>query len=103
MRLDIRCLAVAAGVTAALAFTLCALAVAVAPAATADLLSFVTHYDLTGQVRLLTPGNFVGGLLGWGLAAAAFTALLAWVYNQAVGRRNPAQPHLHHPAGVTYT
>lgn len=88
MRLDIRCFALAAGVTAALAFTLCALAVGVAPGATADFLSFVTHYDLTDRVRALTPGNFVGGLLAWGLGTAAFTALLAWMYNQAIDRRH---------------
>lgn len=87
MRLDIRCFALAAGVTAALAFTLCALAVAIAPATTADLVSFVAHYDLPERVRVLTTGNFVGGLLAWGLGTAAFTALLAWLYNQAVSRR----------------
>ena len=88
MKLDIRCFALAAGLTAALAFSLCALAVAVAPAGTAGFLSFVTHYDLTDRFRLLTPGNFVGGLLAWSLGTAAFTALLAWFYNQAVGRRH---------------
>ena len=88
MRLDTRCFALAAGVTAALAFTLCALAVAVAPGATAAFLSFVAHYDLTDRVRVLTPGNFVGGLLAWGFGTAAFTALLAWVYNQAISRRH---------------
>jgi hypothetical protein len=88
MRLDIRCFALAAGVTAALAFSLCALAVAVAPAATAGFLSFVSHYDLTDRVRVLTLGNFVGGLLAWSLGTAAATALLAWFYNQAVGRRH---------------
>ena len=87
MKLDIRCFALAAGVSAALAFTVCALAVAVAPAATAEFLSFVAHYDLTDRVRMLTPGSFVGGLLAWGFGTAAFTALLAWLYNQAMGRR----------------
>jgi hypothetical protein len=88
MRLDPRCFALAGGVAAALAFTLCALAVGIAPAATAELLSFVAHYDLTDRARVLTPGNFVGGLLAWALGVAAFTALLAWVYNLAVGRRH---------------
>ena len=88
MRLDIRCFALAGGVTAALAFTLCALAVAVAPGATTEFLGFVAHYDLTDRARVLTPGNFVGGLVAWGLGTAAFTALLAWVYNQAIGGRH---------------
>lgn len=87
MRLDIRCFALAAGVSAALAFTLCALAVAVAPGATAAFLSFVAHYDLTDRARVLTPGNFVGGLVAWSLGAAALAALLGWVYNQSVSRR----------------
>jgi hypothetical protein len=87
MRLDIRCFALAGGVAAALTFTLCALAVAVAPVATTEFLSFVVHYELTDQVRLLTPANFVGGLLAWGTGTAAFMALLAWLYNLAVSRR----------------
>ena len=87
MRLDIRCFALAGGVADALTFTLCALAVAVAPVATTEFLSFVVHYELTDQVRLLTPANFVGGLLAWGTGTAAFMALLAWLYNLAVSRR----------------
>lgn len=87
MRLDIRCFALAGGVAAALAFTLCALAVAISPAATSDFLSFVAHYDLADRVRVLTPANFVGGLLAWGAGTAAFMALLAWLYNLAIGRR----------------
>ena len=87
MRLDIRCFALAGGVAAALTFTLCALAVAVAPLATTEFLSFVVHYDLADPVRVLTPANFVGGLLAWGIGTAAFMALLAWLYNLAVSRR----------------
>jgi hypothetical protein len=87
MRLDIRCFALAGGVAAALTFTLCALAVAVAPVATTEFLSFIVHYDLTDPVRVLTPANFIGGLLAWGMGTAAFMALLAWLYNQAVSWR----------------
>lgn len=87
MRIDVRCFAFAAGVSAALAFTICALAVALAPAATAEFVSFVAHYDVTDRLHLLTPGKFVGGLLASGIGTAALTALLAWVYNEAVARR----------------
>jgi hypothetical protein len=87
MRLDIRCFALAGGVAAALMFTLCALAVAIAPVATTQFLSFVIHYDLTDPVRVLTAANFVGGLLAWGIGTAGFMALLAWLYNLAVSRR----------------
>jgi hypothetical protein len=88
MRLDIRSLALAGGAAATVAFAICALAVAVAPGITTEFLSFVTHYDLTDQVRRLTPGSFIGGLLAWGLGTAAFLALVGWWYNLAVERRH---------------
>jgi hypothetical protein len=65
----------------------CALAVALAPDATTALAGFLIHADLAAFTRTLTWGNFVGGLLGWGLGTALVFSLVAVLYNKLVGAR----------------
>jgi hypothetical protein len=84
--LDSRAFGMAAGVVAGIVFTLCAFAVAIAPASTTAALSYMLHIDLTGLSRPLSWGGYFSGLLcvsfGVGLAFAAAGAL----YNRFVRR-----------------
>jgi hypothetical protein len=79
MELDSRAFGMAAGAVAAVVFTLCALAVAIAPGSTTAALSYILHIDLTGLSRPLSWGSYFAGLIsigiGVGLAFAAAGAL----------------------------
>ena len=85
MRLDIKALAIAAGVAAAVVSAACALIVAVAPEFATSLFSNVVHLDLTPLARKVTLGNAVGGLVFWGLGTGVVFAFAAWLYNRAAG------------------
>jgi hypothetical protein len=88
MRLDPKAFALAGGIVAAVLFVVCAFAVAIAPEATTAVGGFLLHADLESFTRSLTWGNFVGGLLGWGLGTAMVFALVAALYNRlGVARR----------------
>jgi hypothetical protein len=67
MRLDARAFGFAAGFSAAVLFVMCALGVAVAPEATTAFAGMLIHADLTGIIRTLAFGTFVGGLICWSL------------------------------------
>lgn len=82
MRLDARAFGVAAGATAAVLFTVCALAVAIAPGATTAFAGYLIHMDLSGMSRSLTLGNFVGGLICWAVGTALTFWLVAAIYNR---------------------
>ena len=87
MRLDPKAFGLAAGVAAVVLFVVCAIAVALAPDATAALGGFLFHADLSAFTRSLTWGNFIGGLLGWGAGTAIVFAFVAALYNRLGGIR----------------
>jgi hypothetical protein len=87
MRLDPKAFGLAAGVAALVLFVICAIAVALAPEATTALAGFLIHTDLVGFTRTLTWGNFVGGLLGWGVGTALVFWFAAALYNRMSGVR----------------
>lgn len=91
MRLDARAFGVAAGVTAAILFALCAATVAVAPTTTTAFAGYLIHVDLSGMSRTLTWGSFVGGLFTWTLGTGLTFALAGWLYNRLQAWRAPAQ------------
>lgn len=95
MRLDTRAFAIAAGLTAAVLFTICALAVAIAPGPTTAFFGFLVHADLSTLQRTLTFASFIGGLIGWTLGTALTFGLAARIYNRLVGGR-PATEALAH-------
>ena len=97
MILDARALGLAAGTATAALFTLCALAVAVAPAATTALVSSLIHLDLTGLARAITWGSYFGGLLCWSIGAGLLFAAFGTLYNRYLGR----VPAAERPADVT--
>lgn len=86
LTLDPRALGLAAGTAAAALFTLCALAVAVAPAATTAVASTLIHLDLTGLARTITWGNYVSGLLCWSIGVGLLLAAVGGLYNRYLGR-----------------
>ena len=96
MRLDTRAFAFAAGITAAVLFTLCALALAIAPGATIAFFGYMVHLDLSALPAALTLGSFVGGLVGWTLGTAITFGLAALIYNRLIGAGagvGSARPH----------
>ena len=84
MRLDTRAFALAAGGAAAILFTVCALAVAIAPAPTTALFGYLVHVDLSGLPRTLTFGSFVVGLLAWTVGTPLTFGLAATIYNRLI-------------------
>lgn len=84
MRLDSRAFGLAAAAMAAALFTLCAFAVAVAPAATTAVAGALIHMDLSEMVRTLTWSSFFGGLVGWTLGTGLVFAGVGGLYNQLV-------------------
>lgn len=82
MRLDPRAFGLSAAIVAALLFTLCALGVWLAPAATTAMFETLTHMDLGGLVRTLTLGSFLAGLVCWTIGTAVSFALVAACYNR---------------------
>src|SRR5215207_3483323 len=82
MRLDARAFGTAAGMVAAALFTICALAVAVAPDQTTVLAGYLVHMNLSGMARTVTLGSFVGGLIIWTLGTAIVFGSTAAIYNR---------------------
>lgn len=87
MRLDARAFALAAGFTAALLFVICALGVAIAPGATTAFAGMLIHADLSGIIRTLTFGTFVGGLICWTLGTTLAFWFMGVAYNRLAGIR----------------
>lgn len=96
MRLDTRAFAIAAGTTAGVLFTLCAVAVAVAPGPTTAFFGYLVHLDLSALPRTLTVGSFIGGLICWTLGTALSFGFAAIVYNRLVGVGFRAEAAGHH-------
>jgi hypothetical protein len=84
MRLDTRAFAFAVGTAAAVAYTICALAVAIAPVPTTAFLGFITHTDLSTLARPIGWGAYLGGVVVWWIIVAAVFGLAAWFYNRLV-------------------
>jgi hypothetical protein len=100
MRLDTRAFAIAAGATAGVLFTLCALAVAIAPGPTTGFLGYLVHLDLSALPRTLTVGSFIGGLVCWTVGTALSFGFGATIYNRFVGVGFTAKAAGHRPTAV---
>jgi 2TM family of unknown function (DUF5676) len=92
MRFDARAFGTAAGIVAAVLFTICALAVAVAPDQSTALAGYLIHMNLSGMTRTVTLGSFVGGLIIWTLGTAIVFGSAAAIYNRLVARVRAPQP-----------
>ena len=82
MRLDSRAFGLAAGAMAAVLFTVCAFAVAVAPAWTTGLASALLHLDLSGMARTITWVSFFMGLACWAIVIGLTFAAVGGLYNR---------------------
>ena len=86
MRLDARAFGMAGGIVAALLFTICGIAMAIAPEPMLGLAGYLNHMETPVIPQSLDFSRFVGGLALWTLASAAIFAGIAAIYNQLVGR-----------------
>ena len=86
MRLDARAFGTAAGIVAAVLFTICGLAVMVAPDQTTAFAGYLTHMNHSGIVRTVTFGSFIVGLVIWTLGTAIAFGAAAAIYNRLVER-----------------
>lgn len=86
MRINSRAFGLAAGTMAAMLFTLCAVAVAIAPSATTALASTLIHLDLSGMSRTITLASFVIGLVSWTLASGLVFYGVGGLYNRYASR-----------------
>ena len=86
-RLDPRALGSATAVVAASLFSLCSLAVALAPAATTTVAGYLVHANASALLpRSLSPASFVVGLIVWSAGAGAVFAAVAALYNRMARR-----------------
>ena len=85
MRLDTRSFTIAAGMTAAMLFVLCAAAVAIAPGPTTAVFGYIVHLDVSGMRRELTLASFIVGLIAWTLGTALTFGFAAMIYNRLIG------------------
>lgn len=97
MRLDTKAFAIAAGTTAAVLFTLCALAVAIAPGPSMAFFGYLAHMDLSALPLTLTFASFIVGLIGWTVGTALTFGLAAAIYNRLVGASPVVQVAGHQP------
>lgn len=85
MRIDPRAFGIAAGLTAALLFLVCALFVAVLPGATTAFFGTLIHADFSAIARPLSLSSFVIGLIVWTVGTGLTFGFAAVVYNRVVG------------------
>ena len=95
MRLDSRAFGYAAATVAAALFVLCALGIALAPAATTAMASTLIHIDLSGMTRTITWPTFFSGLVCWTVGVGLTFAAVGGLYN-----RFAAEPDLVSHPGV---
>jgi len=75
----------AAGITAALLSTVCAVVLALAPSATIRILGLAVHEDLTWLAPHVTWGGYFTGLVFWGLGTGLVFGFAAWLYDRLIG------------------
>lgn len=82
MKLNTLAIANSTGLVTAVLFTLCALLLAVAPAAAYAVFSYLLHADLAGIAYAMTWGVYLGGLAAWVVFTWLVAAALASLYNR---------------------
>ena len=82
MELDARAFGLAASSVAAALFTMCALAVAIAPVPTTAFVGSLIHLDLSGVARTITWAMYLSGLICWSVGAGLVFAAVGTLYNR---------------------
>lgn len=85
MKLDALAIANSSGIVTAAVFTLCALLLAVAPAAAYAGFSYLFHVELGKIAYTMSWGVFAGGLITWVAGVWLLAGALAWFYNRFAG------------------
>ncbi len=86
MKLDVWAFGFAVGIAVAVAFTICAFFVAIAPEATAAFIGYLLHINLSGLSRSITWASYVAGVLGVCIWTALWAAAVAKLYNLSISR-----------------
>jgi uncharacterized membrane protein (DUF485 family) len=86
MRLSVRSLALATGITTAFVYMLCVLFIAFAPRAATIFFGYTLHAELTNIVRNVNWGSFITGLFAWSLGTGLYAAFTARLYNRLVSK-----------------
>jgi hypothetical protein len=81
MELKASALGLAAGMIAALAFTICAFFVAVAPEATAAVIGYLLHINLAGLPRSISWASYFAGVVAIAVWTGLWAAAAAKIYN----------------------
>jgi len=84
MKLNVWAFGLAVGIVIAAAFTICAFFIAVAPEATAALIGYLLHINLSGLTSPITWASYIAGVLGVGIWTALWAAVAAKLYNLSV-------------------
>ena len=84
MKLNIWGFGIAVGAIVAVAFTICAFFVAVAPEATAEFIGYLMHINLSGLTRPITWSSYFAGVLGIGTWTGLWAAVAASLYNALI-------------------
>jgi hypothetical protein len=82
MRFNAKLLGLAAGLAAAISYVLCAIAVALAPVATARTFSYVMHINLSSLSRSLTWGSFLVGMMMFSVTVGLLVSLAGLIYSR---------------------
>lgn len=98
MTLNPKAFGLAAALTAAVAFTACALFVALAPGIATAVFSDVTHLNLEGLSRTLTWATYFEGVVFWAVWTGLVFGFAGLVYNR-VSRDEPGVGATVRPAG----
>lgn len=86
MKIDIRAFCLSVGAAVAAAFSVCAMFVAIAPEATAALIGYLLHINLSGLSRSISWGSYFAGVLGVGFWAGLWAGVAAAFYNALLRR-----------------
>ena len=81
MKLNVRGFSIAVGAVVAIAFSVCAFFVTIAPEATEAFLGYLLHSNLSGFTRALTWPSYFAGAVAVGVWAGLWAAIAAELYN----------------------
>ena len=73
----------AVAIVVAAAFTVCSFFVAVAPEATAELIGYLLHINLTGLTRSISWASYFAGVVGIAVWTGLWAGAAAKIYNLA--------------------
>ena len=83
MELKASAFGLAVAIVVAASFTVCSFFVAVAPEATAAVIGYLLHINLTGLSRSISWASYFAGVVGLSIWSGLWAAVAAKIYNLA--------------------